>query len=66
MHISEVFETVEDDEVLEKTDITGILSQEAQSDQTVNIRGSILMTTNLKVLQKYHNIFSTTVKEESA
>ena len=30
MHISEVFETEEDDEALERTDITDILSQEAQ------------------------------------
>jgi len=30
MHISKVFETEEDDEALEKTDITDILFQEAQ------------------------------------
>ena len=60
LHISEVFETEEDDEALEKTDITDILSQEAQGDLTVDIQGSILMTTTLKILvQKYNDIFST-------
>ena len=67
LHISEVFETEEDDEALEKTDITDILSQEAQGDLTVDIQGSILMTTTLKILvQKYHDKFSTTVKGKSA
>ena len=67
LHISEVFETEEDDEALEKTDITDILSQEAQGDLTVDIQGSILMTTTLKILvQKYHDIFSITVKGKSA
>ena len=67
MHISEVFETEEYDEVLEKTDITDILSQEAQGDLTVDIQGSILIKTTLIILvQKYHDIFSTTVKEKSA
>ena len=47
MHIFEVFGTEEDDEALEKTDI---LSQEAQGDRTVDIQGSILMTTTLKIL----------------
>ena len=63
LHISEVFATEEDDEALEKTDITDIVSQEAQGDLTVDIQGSILMTTTLNILvQKYHDIFSTTVK----
>jgi hypothetical protein len=38
MHISEVFGTEEDDEALERTDITDILSQEAQGDLTVDIQ----------------------------
>ena len=67
LHISEVFETEEDDEALERTDITDILSQEAQEDLTVDIQGSILMTITLRILkQKYHDIFSTTVKGKSA
>ena len=64
MHISEVFETEEDDEALERT---YLFSQEVQGDLTVDIQGSILMTTTLKILvQKYHDIFSTTVKRKSA
>jgi len=55
MHISEVFET-EEDQALEKID--DILSQEDQGDLTVEIQGSILMTTTVKILvQKYHTIF---------
>ena len=62
MHISEVFETEDDDETLEKTDITYILSQEAQGDLTVDIQCSILMTTTLKnLVQNYHDIFGTSV-----
>jgi hypothetical protein len=52
---SEVFETEEDNEALEKTDITDILSQEAQGDLTVDIQGSILIKPTLIILvQKYH------------
>ena len=60
MHMSEVFETEEDDEALDKTDITDILSQEAEGDLTIDIHGSILITTTLKILvQKYHDNFIT-------
>ena len=59
MHISEVFETEEDDKALEKADITDIFSQDAQGDLTVDIDGSIRMMTTLKILvQKYHDIYS--------
>ena len=37
MHISEIFETEEDDEALEKTEITDILFQEAQGYLTVGL-----------------------------
>ena len=50
MHIPEVFETKEDDEAMEKTDITDSLSQEAQGDLTVDSQGSILMMTTFKIL----------------
>jgi len=57
MHISEVFE--KDDEALEKADITDILSQEAQGNVTVDIQGSILITTTLKTIWcKNTTIFS--------
>ena len=63
MHISKVFETEEDDEALERPDITDTLSQ---GYLTVDIEGSILMTTTFKILvQNYHDIFSTTVKGKS-
>ena len=67
-YTSEVFETEEDpyDEAREKTDITDILSQEVQRDLTVGIQGSILMTTTIKnLVQKYHDMFSTTVMWKS-
>ena len=40
LHISEVFETEEDDEALEKANITDILCQEDQADLTVDIQCS--------------------------
>ena len=58
------FETEEDNEALEKADITDILCQEAQ-DVTVDIHGSILMTTLNILVQNYDDILST-VKRISA
>ena len=42
-----VFDIEEDNEALEKTDITHILSQGAPRELTVDIQGSILMTTTI-------------------
>jgi hypothetical protein len=50
MHISDVFETEEDDEALDTADITDILSQEAEGDLTIDIQGSTLMKTTLNIL----------------
>jgi len=66
VHISEDFERVENNERLEKADITDIVSQESERDLTVDIQSSILMTNTLNILvQNYHDIFSTTVKKKS-
>jgi hypothetical protein len=67
LHISEVFETEEDDEALDKADITDILSQEAEGDLTIDIQGSPAMQKSLSTLvQLFKDIFSTTVKGKSA
>ena len=67
MHISEAFETDEDDQALQNAEITDILSKEAQVDLMVDIQGSILMTTTIQNLeQKYHDIVSTIVKGKLA